>query len=1159
MVAKSVWFAIMMAVLVVCLLARGFESVQESSNFVLLYSRTRTVSAYGGDDTASVSASSSSSSSATFNNSDHCRRSNSSVAVQQPQQPSLSNTTSFTIARGLLSRACERVVVYTALPGAHISDTNEGPKMQAITLTDELFRKRRQDNVKTVDFARPLTEITARCTPELRASWSTFEQKESVLRDTTAFVIDYMHRHDAYYFAFFGTLLHMMRKGTPSGGKDDDDVDLGISLETMYWLMCSPLEQLIFDKFGFSVRSSANGNFGQIFHVCCAFKRPSKVPPIADQKNNVSTESQLDPGMLIVHKMEAGIDLYVFHHSTDIIAKHDSLVTLQSPIIINAHWIHELQTMWWEKKNIEVFVPARTSATVRCLYGPKAVWNIMPGEKTHYHKRPKQCGLPTSRLRNRHADSAVKRIDYSGLFDSLNANDGLIANDSLNANVGLIANDRSNVNDKSNASDSLSANAPTKRGSSEEHSGHTLVFHTSSRVPVLSFTSASVGDHHGNDTDDIRNDTANDQVTRALLDSVSRLCGTTSTYTCRIADNVIVNSTAVVTDSDFGFHGQRTQQHQPSSLNATLEDEPLTTPPPFVCVIAMQDPVDHLARCFRRHIRSSSSKPLCVSDLPANQIRKALLESDGAIACVRRQFRGLLSHTDATKSTTAIPVTTASLLDFPASFEDDFVQKLNACVVTVSSASTRMLNTVLAHHAPLLGVLCAQFGSSHCHRGAATAKLSSSHPLKRQCPTLSAVHVTALGELAVVAMRLYKLASVRFAELHRIAATLRADCDAQQWSPRAVVKWLPSPPRDDKLYMWTRLKSIWADGTTMRAPLTVTGIATHCDWIVGTMDKQKEPTTLSALTVRGDRLSPPRVVYVVTTYLHLFAQEVLPLLTHPFVLVTGSNDQTVPHCTDRRGIRLSVCKIIARLSACLLSHPLVLHWFAENGDTPAFKFSALPIGMRHSEEEMVLHTMTPVWHATASAEQTTDWQPVERRSLRVFVGNRIHAHNRGNSPRFKKENRAQMADRVDAKQLCQTAWVGFCNSTSRSMPLLQFVPYRNRFPFALLVHGGGIDLNPQLWELLAYGIIPIVSKHASLDMYMRMFPIVRLDLPLTRESLSVDQLVHWQRTFVPLLNNELVRNHTQHKMSMSFWRDVIFARASPVNRHDCDVVGYSSD
>jgi hypothetical protein len=247
--------------------------------------------------------------------------------LSSPSPPSSSSqhtTTTKNFAmprREILARDCKHVRLYPSDPAFQIgrgSSTTEWPEQLPLTLTDELFSQRRHDPklAKVMDYARPLREIAERCTPEALEARATFEQKEQALREAAAFAVDYMNRRDAYYFAFYGTLLHLVRHGTPLGGRDDDDIDLGVSVETMYWLMCSPLEELLFVKFGFAVRVSASCNFGQLFHVCNhVVQQP---PPTKKKGKGVAPPPRLNPDMLSISKMDAGVDLYIFHHDTQL-------------------------------------------------------------------------------------------------------------------------------------------------------------------------------------------------------------------------------------------------------------------------------------------------------------------------------------------------------------------------------------------------------------------------------------------------------------------------------------------------------------------------------------------------------------------------------------------------------------------------------------------------------------------------------------------------------------------------------------------------------------------------------------------------------------------------------------------------------------------------
>src|SRR5690606_23530407 len=69
---------------------------------------------------------------------------------------------------------------------------------------------------------------------------------------------------------------------------------------------------------------------------------------------------------------------------------------------------------------------------------------------------------------------------------------------------------------------------------------------------------------------------------------------------------------------------------------------------------------------------------------------------------------------------------------------------------------------------------------------------------------------------------------------------------------------------------------------------------------------------------------------------------ILPKIESPFILITGSEDLTIPNQTDKRwrAFLPDEKEIINRI----LADDRLIHWFAENRDAVLPKMSTLPVG-----------------------------------------------------------------------------------------------------------------------------------------------------------------------------------------------------------------------
>ena len=120
----------------------------------------------------------------------------------------------------------------------------------------------------------------------------------------------------------------------------------------------------------------------------------------------------------------------------------------------------------------------------------------------------------------------------------------------------------------------------------------------------------------------------------------------------------------------------------------------------------------------------------------------------------------------------------------------------------------------------------------------------------------------------------------------------------------------------------------------------LTGIASRCDWAVLTDCKDGE------VSLRGDFSKQPRTVYLSLRSFHraipYFFDEILPIISGKFVLITGSEDITIPNQIDARWREFNVAE--KEQISKIIKDERLIHWFAENRDELLPKMSTIPVG-----------------------------------------------------------------------------------------------------------------------------------------------------------------------------------------------------------------------
>ena len=210
----------------------------------------------------------------------------------------------------------------------------------------------------------------------------------------------------------------------------------------------------------------------------------------------------------------------------------------------------------------------------------------------------------------------------------------------------------------------------------------------------------------------------------------------------------------------------------------------------------------------------------------------------------------------------------------------------------------------------------------------------------------------------------------------------------------------------------------------------ITGIAARCDWVVVT-DTRGEPQ------MRRQLASQPRIVFLSMHGLHealpYFRAEILPRIKNRFVLVTGSEDVTIPNQLDVRWRRSS--REEQQAIREMVKDERLIHWFIENRDEVLPKTSSLPVGYLFQDGSS---------HFVEIVEPTTS---LADRRLAVLCAHR----SRGG---------AQWEVRRKVTELCRERFGDIATVVDEELSGSDFLARVRRHPFVLCVQGGGLDPSP---------------------------------------------------------------------------------------------------
>lgn len=296
----------------------------------------------------------------------------------------------------------------------------------------------------------------------------------------------------------------------------------------------------------------------------------------------------------------------------------------------------------------------------------------------------------------------------------------------------------------------------------------------------------------------------------------------------------------------------------------------------------------------------------------------------------------------------------------------------------------------------------------------------------------------------------------------------------------------------------------------------LTGVAARCDWAL--LSDRAEPHHHLVRTIKTET---PRHIFLSMRNereaIPAFVETVLPRLNEPFVLVSGSEDVTVPRQTDQR--RPAFTPELLNMIQTILDHPLLMHWFAENLDEARDpRFTALPVGMVYPEGD------------PQQVEDPADRPPTAGRPCRVLCSHRVR-------PGPQWDIRRAVTD------LAQSVWAPWCTVLTEETPEPEFLKIVASHAFVLCVEGGGLDPSPKAWQSILHGTIPIIRRSPTTGPYQ--------DLPVAfveawdANALSADRLEAWQGAIAPRFDDPDQRREVLHRLSADYWWEKIARAARP--------------
>jgi hypothetical protein len=288
----------------------------------------------------------------------------------------------------------------------------------------------------------------------------------------------------------------------------------------------------------------------------------------------------------------------------------------------------------------------------------------------------------------------------------------------------------------------------------------------------------------------------------------------------------------------------------------------------------------------------------------------------------------------------------------------------------------------------------------------------------------------------------------------------------------------------------------------------LTGIAARCDWVIMTDAKAGDGQLIQTTHER------PRTIFLSMRGHHrslsYFFEEILPKVDSRYVLVSGSEDLTVPTQIDARWRPYNGKE--RRIIDSILEDDRLIHWFIENRDQAMPKTSSLPVGYVFPESDK--HDV-----------HVGDSSPALReRELRILCAHRVRS-----GPQW--EVRRQVS------RLCREQLPGLATVIDTELSEASFIHEVRKHPFVICAQGGGLDPSPKAWVSIANGSIPIIVSSPLRDAYAHL-PVAVVD-SWTDSELTIDKLRAWLTELGPFYEDRGKRKRVLARLSLDYWWDLI--------------------
>lgn len=251
-----------------------------------------------------------------------------------------------------------------------------------------------------------------------------------------------------------------------------------------------------------------------------------------------------------------------------------------------------------------------------------------------------------------------------------------------------------------------------------------------------------------------------------------------------------------------------------------------------------------------------------------------------------------------------------------------------------------------------------------------------------------------------------------------------------------------------------------------------------------------------------------------------FAGVILPQIESEFVLITASEDITIPNQLDNRRRRFS--KFERACIDLILNHSKLAHWHSENLDDDSHpKMSPIPLGFVSREP------LGPV--------EIPDSPPLADRPMRILCAHRV------------REGK-QWELRGHVARLAGSAWSEWCTFVDGEISEIAYMELLREHRFVLCVEGGGIDPSPKAWQALLHGTIPIIRSNSLRQAYQQL-PVAFVG-DWDANEITGEIMRKWYDDLAPRFEDKSADGELMTRLGMDYWWDQLVSHLPVSDLHE---------